>query len=82
MGTINGDPKKYVRLVRSGRRGSARIVEYGKAVCHCCGHQLPVNQTAEKIGVTGKQLSAFLNHQTIRTDVADKIRASVLEVDE
>jgi hypothetical protein len=74
--------RKYVKAVRSGKRGTARIVSFGKVVCEACGHQLPTAQVADRIGVTAKQLSAFLNHQTVREDVAQKIRDSVMDVDE
>jgi hypothetical protein len=74
--------RKYAKAIRSGRRGSDRIVTFGKIVCDSCGHMLPVAQVAERIGVTSKQLSAFLNHQTVRTDVAQTIRDAVMEVDE
>lgn len=75
-------PRKYVKAVRSGRRGSQRVVEYGKLVCVSCGHLLPTAQMAARIGVTSGQLAAFLNHRTVREDVAKKIRESVMEVDE
>lgn len=68
-------PRKYVKAVRSGRRD-------GKLVCVSCGHLLPTAQMAARIGVTSGQLAAFLNHRTVREDVAKKIRESVMEVDE
>jgi hypothetical protein len=76
--------RKYVRAVRSGRKGPERIVQpgYGRLECMTCGSKIEPGVVARDAGCKPAEVKAFLNHGVVREDVATTIRAHLYEVDE
>lgn len=75
---------EYVAAQRSGtdlERG--HIVTQGHLYCISCGGPaVSLADFARLAGVTPRDVSAFLNHRTIREDKAQRIRAHLHHVDE
>lgn len=73
---------KFVVISRKGERDGV-IHTSGAIVCDTCrGFAMSQHDLAREIGVSPAHLSAFLNRRPLRADVADKIRHSVLRVEE
>lgn len=70
-------PKDFILAVRQ----HAGMVGNGHLTCgHCGMGGMSMADFAAEIGVSARDVSAFLNRRAVRDDVARKIRASVMRV--
>lgn len=71
----------WVRSNVVARRADPRGA--GGFTCHCCGgHTHSIADMAQVIGVSSSTLSRWLKREAVRQDVAERIRAAFLRVEE
>jgi hypothetical protein len=70
-------PRDFVIAIRE--TPATRLV-VGLACGHCGAGGMSMADFADEIGVSARDVSAFLHKRTVREDVAKKIRANVMRV--
>ena len=68
-------PKDFIIAARDTPRGSGTL-----ACGHCGAGGMSMADFADEIGVSIRDVSAFLHRRPVREDVARKIRANVMRV--
>lgn len=70
-------PKDFIVAVRQ----NGGMVGNGHLACgHCGAGGMSMADFAAEVGVSARDVSAFLNRRPVRDDVARKIRANVMRV--